>query len=82
MGVVYASSKRRLMLKISEIFCTIQGEGPNVGKPTTFIRCGGCNLRCPGWGSTTLPSGEVVGSCDTPYAVFPEYRDQWEKSNG
>lgn len=52
-------------MKLSEIFTTIQGEGPNVGKPTTFIRFGGCNLRCPGW------------PCDTLYAVLPEYRKMW-----
>lgn len=66
-------------LKVSEVFNTVQGEGPNFGWLTTFVRFGGCNLRCPNWGSTTLPSGKVVGCCDTPYAVFPEYRDQWEK---
>lgn len=52
-------------MRISEIFSTIQGEGPRVGSLTTFIRGGGCNLRCPGWG------------CDTLYSVLPEYSDQW-----
>lgn len=64
-------------MKVSEIFLTVQGEGPNVGKLTTFLRFGGCNLRCPGWGTATLPNGEVVGACDTPYAVFPIYRHEW-----
>lgn len=41
-------------LKISEIFFSIQGEGPLVGYPTLFIRLFGCNLECS-W-------------CDTPYA--------------
>src|SRR3972149_185911 len=53
-------------MKVSEVFNTIQGEGPNVGLPTTFVRFGGCNLRCPGW------------PCDTLYAVLPEYRPNWE----
>lgn len=69
-------------MKVSETFLTVQGEGPNVGKLTTFLRFGGCNLRCPGWGTTTLPNGEVVGACDTPYAVFPIFRSEWiETSN-
>ncbi len=51
-------------IRISEIFGpTIQGEGPLVGRPTVFVRTGGCDYRCT-W-------------CDTLYAVLPEYRDEW-----
>ena len=42
------------MLRINEIFFSIQGESLLVGKPTVFIRTTGCNLRCV-W-------------CDTEYA--------------
>src|SRR5262249_28380378 len=49
---------------ISEIFGpTVQGEGPLVGRPTVFVRTGGCDYRCT-W-------------CDTLYAVLPEHRDGW-----
>ena len=44
-------------LPISEIFYSIQGEGPSVGRPAIFIRLFGCNLRCK-W-------------CDTPYSYQP-----------
>jgi 7-carboxy-7-deazaguanine synthase len=51
-------------ITISEIFGpTIQGEGPLIGRPTLFVRSGGCDYRCS-W-------------CDTLYAVLPEYRHQW-----
>ncbi len=51
-------------IRVSEIFGpTIQGEGPLIGRPTVFVRTGGCDYRC-GW-------------CDTLYAVLPEYRDEW-----
>ena len=51
-------------IRISEIFGpTIQGEGPLMGRPTVFVRTGGCDYRCT-W-------------CDTLYAVLPEYRDDW-----
>lgn len=43
------------MLYISEIFHSIQGEGPNAGYPVVFLRTAGCNLRCT-W-------------CDTLYAL-------------
>lgn len=51
---------------ISEIFGpTIQGEGALVGRPTLFVRTGGCDFRCA-W-------------CDSLYAVLPEYRATWQK---
>ncbi len=65
-------------MKISEIYESIQGEGPNVGVPCTFVRFGGCNLRCPGWGQGKLPDGTLVNGCDTVFAVFPEWRDYWD----
>ncbi len=42
------------MLKINEIFHSIQGEGSRAGDPCVFIRLTGCNLRCT--------------YCDTAYA--------------
>ena len=53
-------------MKLSELYTSIQGEGPNVGLPTQFVRFGGCNMRCALW------------PCDSPYAIFPEYRHEWE----
>lgn len=34
------------MVMINEIFSSIQGEGPEVGKYVTFVRFAGCNLNC------------------------------------
>lgn len=55
-------------MRLSELYVSVQGEGPRVGEPTIFVRFGGCNLRCALW------------PCDTPYAVDPKlYRNEWEE---
>jgi len=41
-------------MKVCEIFASIQGESSYAGKPCTFVRLTGCNLRCT--------------YCDTKYA--------------
>jgi 7-carboxy-7-deazaguanine synthase len=41
-------------LRITEIFCSVQGESRDTGWPTVFVRLTGCPLRC--------------GYCDTEYA--------------
>jgi 7-carboxy-7-deazaguanine synthase len=48
------------MMKINEIYKSIQGESTYAGRPCVFIRTTGCNLRCE-W-------------CDTPHA-FEEGRE-------
>lgn len=52
-------------LLISELYdkATVQGEGPLLGTPCTFMRLGGCNLTCgKGW-----QKDPTIWKCDTPY---------------
>lgn len=39
-------------VKLSELFCSLQGESTRVGLPTVFVRLTGCPLRCV-WCDTT-----------------------------
>ena len=50
----YVPESRAGMLKITEIFHSLQGEAAQVGLPTVFVRLTGCPLRCQ--------------YCDTEYA--------------
>jgi 7-carboxy-7-deazaguanine synthase len=51
-----------LSVRVSEIFESIQGEGPTVGTPSIFIRLQGCTVGCT-W-------------CDTKYAWDPGRGDE------
>lgn len=42
----YVPDSREGMLKITEIFHSLQGEAAQVGLPTVFVRLTGCPLRC------------------------------------
>jgi 7-carboxy-7-deazaguanine synthase len=59
---------RTKTIMVSETFGpTIQGEGALIGKPTVFVRTGGCDYRCS-W-------------CDSLYAVLPEHKAEWQALN-
>lgn len=49
-----AASGGTATLRLTEIFCSIQGEARAMGWPTVFVRLTGCPLRC--------------GYCDSAYA--------------
>ena len=51
------------VMKVNEIFYSLQGEGRWTGRPAVFIRFSGCNLKCP--------------FCDTDFSKWQEMTE-WE----
>jgi len=72
-------------LIVSEIFGagdtgypTIQGEGAFAGSPSVFLRLGGCNFTCEGFGcEEEAPDGTIVKGCDSIYSVSTKFKDTW-----
>lgn len=59
------------MVRINEIFYSIEGEGEWAGYPTIFIRFAGCNMNCR-WCDTAHKECSLEGS---PMDIFTAMRD-------
>ena len=60
------------MIKIAELFYSIQGEGRYMGVPSVFLRTFGCNFKCQGFG---MPRGELSNEAENINpALWTEYK--------
>ena len=58
--IVTYTEDKVLTMPVLETFVTLNGEGLDVGKPVTFVRLVGCNMRCT-YGKERI--------CDTPESL-------------
>ncbi len=63
----------RMELRVTEIFCSIQGESSHAGRPCSFVRLTGCPMRCVWCDSEyTFTGGERL-SFDEILATLGEF---------
>ncbi|WRA11157.1 7-carboxy-7-deazaguanine synthase QueE [Helicobacter pylori] len=70
-----------MKLPVVESFFSLQGEGKRIGKPSLFLRLGGCNLSCKGFDCKTILHDEILTGCDSLYAVHPKFKETWDYYN-
>lgn len=61
-------------VEVVDVFHTLQGEGPFVGKPAVFIRLAGCNLQCPDCDTNYTSNRRFISS----EALVDEVKDKME----
>lgn len=67
------------MIPIMECFSSIQGEGRRAGNVSVFLRLGGCNFNCSGFGvEYKTPDGETKYGCDSWYSVDKAFKHTWD----
>lgn len=68
------------MLPLMESFLSIQGEGARAGHISVFVRFGGCNFSCAGFGVPYKDpkTGEQKFGCDSYYSVDRGFKKEWD----
>ena len=65
------------VLRLTEVFHSIQGEGPLIGIPMLFVRTNRCNLRCRWCDSTYTFEGGYEENLDNLLAEIEKWNENW-----
>jgi len=71
---IAAGTVEAALVRVSEVFYSLQGEARTVGWPTVFIRLSGCPLRCRYCDTTYAYTGGEVRSVDQLMTAVAAYR--------
>lgn len=70
-----------MSLPVVHMFPALQGEGSRMGVPSTFLRLGGCNLKCEGFACkkiSALDNATIITGCDSIEAVsVKHFKHTW-----
>jgi 7-carboxy-7-deazaguanine synthase len=67
-----------MSIPLSEDFLSIQGEGERAGIPSIFLRFGGCNLQCQGFGVEYFVKNKKRFGCDSFFSVDRDFSSEWK----
>jgi organic radical activating enzyme len=67
------------VIYLVEEFYSIQGEGLYSGRPSIFLRFGGCNLTCRGFQKEYQVGEELRVGCDSYYSVDRAFSGEWSE---
>jgi len=71
------STRTPIMLRVSECFLSVQGEGPSAGTPAHFVRLQGCDVGCHWcdskytWGTSGGRAASIDEALDEAAALGP-----------
>ena len=71
-----------MVMRVTEVFSSIQGESTHAGRPCTFVRTTGCNQRCTWCDTAYAYSGGTEEPLDRLYSQVAAFGNQLVELTG